>query len=136
MINYVRKMKEFLYKIPAYLPTVIVLILLFYLTLDPQPLPPIDVPMLNFDKVVHIIMMGGVSFAIMFDYKRRERQRVLPLSVKLYVLVGTIALGAFIELAQGTDFIHRGCDLWDGVANALGCLLSFIIAPPILRRLL
>lgn len=136
MINYVRKMKEFLYKIPAYLPTVIVLILLFYLTLVPQPLPPIDVPMLNFDKVVHIIMMGGVSFTIMFDYKRRERQRVLPLSVKLYVLVGTIALGAFIELAQGTELIHRGCDLWDGVANAIGCLLSFFITPPILRRLL
>ncbi len=129
-------MKEFLYKIPTYLPTTIVLALLFYLTLVPQPLPPIDVPMLNFDKVVHMVMMAGVSFTIMFDYKRRERQRVLPLSVKLCVLVGTITLGAFIELAQGTELIHRGCDLWDGIANALGCLLSFFITPPILRRLL
>lgn len=129
-------MKEFLYKIPAYLPTAIVLILLFYLTLVPQPLPPIDVPMLNFDKVVHMVMMGGVSFTIMFDYKRRERQRVLPLSVKLCVLVGTIVLGSLIELAQGTELIHRGCDLWDGVANAIGCMLSFFITPPILHRLL
>lgn len=129
-------MKEFLYKIPPYLPTAIVLALLFYLTLVPQPLPPIEVPMLNADKIVHMVMMWGVSFTIMFDYKRRERQRMLPLSVKLYIMLGTIALGSLIELAQGTDFINRGCDIWDGVANAVGCVVSFFVTPPILRRLL
>ena len=129
-------MKDFLYRIPAYLPTTIVLLLLFYFTLMPQPLPPIKVPMLNADKLVHLVMMWGVSGTIMFDYKRRERQRMLPLSVKLYIMLGTIALGSLIELAQGTDFINRGCDIWDGVANAVGCVVSFFVTPPILRRLL
>lgn len=129
-------MRDLLYKIPAYLPTAIVLVLLFYLTLVPQPLPPIDVPMLNADKVVHMVMMWGVSSVIMFDYKRRERQRVLSLSVRFYIMVGTILLGAFIELAQGTELIHRGCDLWDGIANAVGCVLAFFITPPLLRHLL
>lgn len=129
-------MKDFLYRIPTYLPTAIVLLLLFYFTLVPQPLPPIKVPMLNADKLVHLVMMWGVSGTIMFDYKRRERQRMLPLSVKLYIMLGTIALGSLIELAQGTDFINRGCDIWDGVANAVGCVVSFFVTPPILRRLL
>ena len=129
-------MSDFLYKIPTYLPTAIVLALLFYFTLVPQPLPPIDVPMLNADKVVHMVMMWGVSSVIMFDYKRRERQRVLSLSVRFYIMLGTIVLGAFIELAQGTELIHRGCDLWDGIANAVGCVLAFFITPPLLRRLL
>jgi len=129
-------MSDFLYKIPTYLPTAIVLVLLFYLTLVPQPLPPIDVPMLNADKVVHMVMMWGVSSVIMFDYKRRERQRVLSLSVRFYIMLGSILLGAFIELAQGTELIHRGCDLWDGIANAVGCVLAFFITPPLLRRLL
>lgn len=129
-------MKNFLYGIPAYLPTIVALLLLFYLTLVPQPLPPMEVTMLNADKLVHVAMMWCVSATIMFDYKRRERQRLLPLSVRLYIMVGTIALGALIELAQGTDFINRGCDVWDGVANAVGCILSFFVAPPILRRLL
>lgn len=129
-------MSDFLYKIPTYLPTAIVLALLFYLTLVPQPLPPIDVPMLNADKLVHMVMMWGVSSVIMFDYKRRERQRVLSLSVRFYIMLGTILLGAFIELAQGTELIHRGCDLWDGIANAVGCVLAFFITPPLLRRLL
>ena len=129
-------MKNFLYEIPAYLPTTVALLLLFYLTLVPQPLPPMEVPMLNADKLVHVAMMWCVSTTIMFDYKRRERQRLLPLSVRLYIMVGTIALGALIELAQGTDFINRGCDVWDGVANAVGCVVSFFVTPPILRRLL
>ena len=129
-------MKEFVYKIPPYLPTTLALLLLFYLTLVPQPLPPIEVPMLNADKIVHIVMMWSVSSTIMFDYKRRERQRLLPLSVKLFIMLGTIALGALIELAQGTDFINRGCDVWDGVANAIGCVLAFFVTPSILRRLL
>lgn len=129
-------MKNFLYGIPAYLPTTVALLLLFYLTLVPQPLPPMEVPMLNADKLVHVAMMWCVSATIMFDYKRRERQRLLPLSVRLYIMVGTIALGALIELAQGTDFINRGCDVWDCVANAVGCVVSFFVTPPILRRLL
>ena len=129
-------MKNFLYGIPAYLPTTVALLLLFYLTLVPQPLPPMEVTMLNADKLVHVAMMWCVSATIMFDYKRRERQRLLPLSVRLYIMVGTIALGVLIELAQGTDFINRGCDVWDGVANAVGCVVSFFVTPPILRRLL
>lgn len=129
-------MKEFINKIPAYLPSVIVLLLLFYFTLVPQPLPPIKMPMLNVDKVVHIVMMWGVSSTIMFDYKRREQQRVLSLSVKVYILVGTVMLGSLIELAQGIEFINRGCDVWDGVANVIGCLLAFFTTPKILRKLL
>lgn len=129
-------MKEFINKIPAYLPSVLVLLLLFYFTLVPQPLPPIEMPMLNFDKVVHVVMMWGVSSTIMFDYKRREQQRVLSLSVKLCILLGAVALGSLIELAQGTELINRGCDMWDGVANVVGCLLAFFTTPIILRKLL
>lgn len=129
-------MKEILYRIPRYLPSVVVLLLLFYLTLVPQPLPPIDMHILNVDKLVHVVMMGGVSFVIMFDLKRRERQRELPLSERLCVLVGTIALGALIELAQGTELIHRGCDVWDGVANAVGSVVAFFVTPVVLRKLL
>lgn len=129
-------MKEYINKIPAYLPSVIVLLLLFYFTLVPQPLPPIEMPMLNFDKVVHVIMMWGVSSTIMFDYKRREQQRVLSLSVKLSILLGMVVLGSLIELAQGTDLINRGCDMWDGVANVVGCILAFFTTPIILHKLL
>ena len=61
-------MKQFLLKLPPYLPSVIVLMLLFYLTLVPQPLPPMEEPFLNFDKLVHVAMMAGVYLTFAFDY--------------------------------------------------------------------
>lgn len=129
-------MKDILYKIPSFLPSAIALLTLFYFTLIPQPLPPIEVSIVNFDKVVHIVMMFLVCFVITFDFTRRERQRELSLPVRFYVMLATIILGALIEVAQGTPIIHRGCDVWDGVANAIGCILAFFTAPPLLRRLL
>ena len=92
--------------------------------------------MLDFDKVVHMVMMFLVSTAFMLDFKRRERQHKLPLSTKIYITIAMIALGALIELAQGTELIHRGCDVWDGVANAIGCVLAFFFTPMILRKVM
>ena len=130
------KKKEFWYKLPPFTFSVVALLTLFYFTLLPQPLPPFEPPMLNFDKVVHVVMMFLVSTAIMLDFKRRERQCELSLSTKIYITIATIALGAFIELAQGSELIHRGCDVLDGVANAVGCIMAFFVAPPLLRKLL
>lgn len=129
-------MKDILYKIPPFLPSAIALLTLFYFTLIPQPLPPIKVSIVNFDKVVHIVMMFLVCFVITFDFTRRERQHELSLSGRSYIMVATITLGALIEVAQGTSLIHRGCDVWDGVANAIGCVLAFFASPSLLRRLL
>ena len=126
-------MKEFLYKIPPYLPTVIVLALLFYLTLVPDPLPRIEQPFLHVDKLAHVAMMLGVSLIYTFDYTRRERQHMLSLPVSLWVLFITVALGGFIELAQGTDLVNRGCDVWDFVADSVGSVIAFAIARPLMR---
>ena len=130
------KKKEFWYKLPPFTFSVVALLTLFYFTLVPQPLPPFEPPMLNFDKVVHVVMMFLVSTAIMLDFKRSEQQCELSLSTKIYITIATIALGAFIELAQGTELIHRGCDVFDGVANAVGCIMAFFVSPPLLRKLL
>ena len=126
-------MKQFLLKLPPYLPSVIVLMLLFYLTLVPQPLPPIEEPFLNFDKLVHVVMMAGVYLTLAFDYTRRERQHRLPLSVIFLLLVIVVLLGGFIELAQGTEFIHRGCDLWDFIADAVGAILASVVVRRVMR---
>lgn len=129
-------MSNRLQKIPPFTFSVVALLTLFYFTLVPQPLPPFEPPMLDFDKVVHMVMMFLVSTAFMLDFKRRERQHKLPLSTKIYITIAMIVLGALIELAQGTELIHRGCDVWDGVANAIGCVLAFFFTPMILRRVM
>ncbi len=129
-------MKRFLLNLPPYLPSVLVLILLFYLTLVPKPLPDVDIPILNFDKVVHVIMMAGVYLTFAFDYTRRERQHKLSLSVILLFLVITVLLGGFIELAQGTELIHRGCDFADFIADAIGSVLGAVTARKIMKLII
>ena len=53
-------MKTYHNKIPAYLPSIVVVGLLYYFTLTPQPIPPMDLPDIGFDKIVHVVMMVGV----------------------------------------------------------------------------
>ena len=126
-------MRKFIINLPAYLPSVVVTLVQFYLTLVPQPLPPIDMPFLHIDKLVHVAMMLGVYLVYAFDYTRRERQHMLSLSVILWILLITVALGGFIELAQGLEFINRGCDFWDFVADFVGALIAFAIVRPLMR---
>ena len=126
-------MRQRLLKLPPYMPSILVLLVLFYLTLVPQPLPPIKEPFLNFDKLVHVVMMCGVYLTFAFDYTRRERQHRLPLSVILFLFVLTVLLGGFIELAQGTELIHRGCDLWDFIADSVGAVIASLVARPLMR---
>ncbi len=129
-------MKRFLLNLPPYLPSVLVLMLLFYLTLVPKPLPDVDIPILNFDKVVHVIMMAGVYLTFAFDYTRRERQHKLSLSVILLFLVITVLLGGFVELAQGTELIHRGCDFADFIADAIGSMFGAVTARKIMKLII
>lgn len=129
-------MKTYHNKIPAYLPSLVVVGLLYYFTLTPQPIPPMDLPDIGFDKIVHVVMMVGVYLTFAFDYLRQKRQLLLSLSVKLWLLVITIAIGGAIELAQGTELINRGCDLYDFIADSVGSVVATIIAPSVMRRLL
>lgn len=125
-------MRRFLLRLPSYLPSVVVLIILFYLTLVPKPLPEVTPPFFNFDKVVHIVMMMGVYLTFAFDCARKNQHRDLSLRAKWVLLVITIALGGFIELAQGTSIIHRGCDMGDFVADAIGAIIGLAVSGKII----
>lgn len=126
-------MKRFILNLPQFLPSIIVLLVLFYFTLIPQPLPPIQPPFLDFDKVVHIVMFAGVGFTFAFDVARRNKNVRLSGSRLMLICCINIALGGFIELAQGTSLIHRGCDLGDFVADAIGAILIAFTTRPLLR---
>ncbi|MBQ9076915.1 MAG: hypothetical protein IJY31_03630 [Muribaculaceae bacterium] len=129
-------MRRFLIELPPCLPSIVALVVLFYFTLVPKPLPDMDVPLLNFDKVVHVIMMLSVYLTFAFDYTRRERQHRLPLTIRVVFLVIAVLLGGFIELAQGTEIIHRGCDLYDFIADAVGAIAGFFTARRVMGYLI
>lgn len=110
--------------LPAYVPSVIVLLLVLYLTLFPKPLGDEEISLFEgADKVVHFIMFGGLTGTFIFDRWRIDR----PLSLKnaLITALVTAMLGALIEYLQWAMQLGRaGNDLHDAIANTLGAFAA------------
>ena len=122
-----------------------VTIMILWLTLAPHPLPETDVTMFpHADKVVHIMMFGGLVFAMVVDRelwrnRRYQQSGRLPRkglgSLLCFVAVATL-LGGVIELLQGWMGMGRGCDPADFFADGAGATLSAMVSPRVASVLL
>lgn len=114
-----------------YWPTLIVLIVIIYATWVPKPVDPEDIPPIPYiDKLIHAIMMGGLTGALAFDYKRQERRHMLTLKVMTVITAGVLLFGVVDEIVQGLLPIGRPSDPWDLVADWAGTLIGAVTAPP------
>lgn len=105
-----------------FLPSLIVVALLAYLTLHPDPVPP--KPLFyweGIDKMVHALMFGGLTVVLLSDSFRGRR--INPFAWILIVLVG-MAAGAIIELLQREMGLGRTADRNDFIADAMGVLFA------------
>lgn len=130
-------MKRFLTWLPPYSLTVVVSVLILYLTLVPKPLPDTDLELFpHADKVVHGIMFGALAGALALDRARRRGiDRLTPRFLAVCFVASTVAGGA-IELIQGGMAMGRGCDVWDFAADAAGALLAVLVVRSVARWLL
>ncbi len=86
----------------SFWPTGLTLLLVLWLTLAPDPLPK-DTPELfpGVDKLVHAVMMGGITGAIIFDIKRTTaRQKTIPVRTIVIVCLAVAAFSFADEVAQ------------------------------------
>lgn len=129
---------------PGLLTSVVTLAIL-WLTLAPHPLPEADVPLFpHVDKVVHVLMFGGLVFAMVVDRelwrcRRYQQSGRLPLkgvgSLVCFAVAATL-LGGVIELLQGCMGMGRGCDPVDFLADGVGAALSAMVSPRVASLLL
>jgi hypothetical protein len=91
--------------------------------------------MTNFDKLVHILMLGGVSGVIFFDNSFYFRKRVSGRSIFWGSFVFPIVLGGLIEIGQEYLPVNRFGDWWDFWFNVIGVICSFFICLAINWRL-
>jgi hypothetical protein len=83
-----------------------------------MPAPPLPDPWFSAaDKVEH-----AVAYAVLFLLGRQAAYRHRPLALAL------VALGAAIEVAQGTLTATRTAEWLDFVADALGIAFGYLIA--------
>lgn len=115
-------------------PSALTLAVVLYATLDSEPTG--DISMVLFpgaDKVIHCIMMGGLTGAIIFDRTRAHR----AVTTRLLLWLGA-GMGLFCvadEVAQDLMCNGRTFDLWDWVADAAGVVIALFLAPPVCRRI-
>lgn len=134
-------------KILHWIPSACTLAAILWLTLASRPLPDMDIPMFEgIDKVVHAIMMGGLTGALMFDYRRNGRwclrnsnaghQHVLTPGVIAVICFSVAAFSAADEWAQGALTIARSADIYDFFADLVGIAVAAMIATPTINWLL
>ncbi|MCM1450181.1 MAG: VanZ family protein [Clostridiales bacterium] len=129
-------MKRFFQLLPHGILTVLILLVILYLTLMPDPLPDTHVELFaGADKVVHAIMFAALAGAIVLDMVRFRRVDRLSAGVVAAIVVVASLAGGGIELLQGTMNAGRSCDFYDFVADAVGAVAGALVALPIARWL-
>lgn len=138
----------------AWWPTALTVALVLWLTLAPDPVPDIEVPSFfgkYADKIVHAIMMGGITGAVIFDYKRQGLKRnpdprsrfryhgdPLPLSAGIIaaVIISVTVFSFVDEYLQDTMHLGRSADIFDFAADMAGMAIALFTAPPVVNRIL
>lgn len=90
------------------------------------------------DKIVHFVMMGGLTGAWIFDLKRRRPGAPRHLGSGVYASL-VVAMAVFCmldEWAQGAMGLGRAADIWDYAADMAGVGTALLVAPPVCDRLI
>lgn len=122
-------MKKLLFKIPPFVATVIVMGLVAYLTLFPDPVPAMPLMMFPYaDKVVHFLMFFAVSACWLFD-----SGRVMRGAMVVSIAVSTL-YGGLIELLQMWMGMGRSADWFDFVADFFGVVAGVAVCHRLLFK--
>lgn len=115
-------------RIPAWLPTILAVGLLLWLTLAPKPLG--DNNMVLFpgaDKLVHALMFGGTAAAFLFDLQKYHSWRPLRWPTLIGIAVILSLAGVAIEFAQEALGDGRSFEETDMVADTIGAFAAAIL---------
>lgn len=126
-------MKRIIQILPPWTLTIVVSLLILYLTLVPKPLPEVDIPMFpGADKLVHAIMFGSLTGALGLDLARGRGglDGLTPRRLVGFAIIATLA-GGIIELLQAWMNLGRGCEIWDLVADGAGAVIAACVTRPV-----
>lgn len=88
------------------------------------------------DKIVHCLMFGLFSFAIIWGYRDEycERDKSYRIRLQLVTLLVSAAYGALTEVLQNYLFRGRYGSVYDFLADLIGCILGILIFKSIFRK--
>lgn len=119
------KFEKIISYIPQWLPTIVVLIVILWLTLAPHPLGEVKISFFpGFDKVAHGLMFAGLTFATLFDAARFHGLHYLRLPLVAMIALVCGAIGVGIEYLQIWMNIGRSKEFLDMVADFTGGIVG------------
>ena len=118
-----KSMYKILMKYPLSLA---VLIAILYLSFFKPPTVPFNT-VKYLDKVVHLLMYGGLCSVLWFEYFLTH-SKVNTMKVVLWIFVAPVLFSGAIEFGQSYLTSYRGGDLVDFVFNSLGVVLAALFS--------
>lgn len=110
--------------IPSWLPTLLTLGLILWLTLSPDPTGSQLPTFPGADKIVHALMFGFLATVLMFDWQRLHAWHPLK-APAIWALAAISALvGVAVEFAQRAMDMGRAFEWTDMIADAAGAFLA------------
>lgn len=123
-------------KIPAFVATATVVLLILYATLMPDPLPGSHIQLFKgADKIIHGIMFFALSLAFSFDYTKLYNTHSHPYTTLICIAVISTLCGCLIEIAQGMMHLGRTADILDAVADTMGAFAGAFLWIPLQHRI-
>ncbi len=118
-------------------PSMLTLSVVLWLTLAPDPVPTEGTMWFEgADKLVHMVMMGGLASAVMFDYRRKktaDKRNTLSCRAVVIICCAVAVFSLADEFAQDQMNLGRTGDAWDLLADCVGILLSALTAPRVIN---
>lgn len=120
-----QKIRENLSKLPAWIFTILTIILILWLTLAPDPLGD-DAPELfpGADKIVHALMFGFLTVMIALDHQRKYSWQPVSTGFVISGAILSALLGIAVEFAQFHMALGRGFEIADMISDCIGCAVS------------
>lgn len=118
-------------------PSIIVLGFILYATLSSDPIGAEDLPSIpHIDKLIHAVMMGGLTGAIIFDLQRADRSRRLPTKYLIVIAISVMIFSGVDEILQMSIENGRSGEWLDLAADWVGVWVAYFTAPPAVRACL
>ena len=119
-------MKNFIKAIPVGVLSALAILVVSYLSLDPDPLGDNEFKLFaGADKVAHFLMYLATACIFIFDYAKFKLPHHTKLNLELLFMCCAMLLGLLMEIGQLILSNGRVYDLLDLVANCLGAATGF-----------
>lgn len=112
-------------KLPGWIFTFLIVAAILWLTLAPHPLGDQDTPLFpGADKLVHAIMFGVLTVAMLFDRSRKRAWSDTPAGIAILFAAISALFGCAIEFIQDFMGIGRSFEYADMIADTSGAALA------------